>query len=152
LKDGDAETSRRRTGGIKRANGALETEVLGVLWASEIALTPSEVQAALEESGVGELAYTTVATTLTRLLAKGVVEREAAGRAHIYRPTRDAADFAAEAMRRALDTAAGDGVDHSAVLQRFVAGLDPTDGAALRRLVAPGRTDGAADRGRRGSL
>ncbi|MDX6688513.1 MAG: hypothetical protein QOF86_4641 [Baekduia sp.] len=123
-------------GGRKRANGALETEVLGVLWAAEQPLTPGEVREALEQSGVGELAYTTVATTLTRLLGKGSVERESAGRAHAYRPTRDAADFAAQEMRRVLEHAAGGAVDHDAVLQRFVAGLAPQDGAALRDMLA----------------
>jgi predicted transcriptional regulator len=109
---------------------------MGVLWAAEQPLTAAEVRKALEQSGVGQLAYTTVATTLTRLLGKGSVERESAGRAHAYRPTRDAADFAAQEMRRALEHAAGGGLDHGAVLQRFVAGLAPQDGAALRDLLA----------------
>src|SRR5436190_1121592 len=46
----------------RRAAGELEREVLGVLWASQRPLTPAEVQTA-----IGEIAYNTVHTILTRL-------------------------------------------------------------------------------------
>jgi predicted transcriptional regulator len=111
----------------KRANGALESEVLAVLWAAERPLTPAEVQQALNEDRATELAYTTVATLLTRLLAKGQVEREPAGRAHIYAPTRDAAQFAAERMRDVLADGIAAGADQASVLQHFLAGLDTRD-------------------------
>lgn len=129
---------RRREAGHdhgKRPNGALESEVLGVLWAAERALTPAEVQQILDASGGRDLAYTTVATTLTRLLAKQQVTRESAGRGHVYAPTRDAAQFAAERMRGVLDSVVGAGVDQSVVLQHFIAGLDPHNAAATRLLI-----------------
>lgn len=117
----------------KRPNGALESEVLGVLWAADRPLSPAEVQHALDASGGRNLAYTTVATTLTRLLAKQQVTRQSAGRGHVY--ACDAAQFAAERMRGVLHSVIGAGADQSVVLQRFIAGLDPDDDATGRRLI-----------------
>lgn len=111
----------------KRANGALESEVLGVLWAADGPLTPAQVQQALTDSGISALAYTTVATILIRLLEKNQVRREAAGRSHAYSPTRDAAQFAAERLRDVLDDVVNAGVDQTSVLQHFLAGMDDAD-------------------------
>jgi predicted transcriptional regulator len=101
--------------------------VLAVLAASERALTPGEVQAALAQ----DLAYTTVMTALTRLHAKGVVTRERAGRGYAYRWSADTATFTARRMRTLLDRDA----DREAVLARFVAELDQEDGALLAELL-----------------
>lgn len=119
----------------KRANGALETEILGVLWAADGPLTPTQVQHALGASGVSALAYTTIATILIRLLNKNQVRREPAGRGHAYTPVRDAAQHAAERMRDVLEDVVGAGVDQTSVLQHFLAGMDTTDPAVqqLRR-------------------
>lgn len=114
----------------KRANGALESEVLGVLWAADEPLTPAQVQQALTDSGVPVLAYTTVATILIRLLEKNQVRREAAGRGHAYTPTRDAAQDAAQRMRNVLDDVVNTGVDQTSVLQHFLAGMPDADPAA----------------------
>jgi len=54
-----------------------------------------------------------------------------AGRAHTYQPTRGQAELAAERMHAMMDT----GVDHTAVLQRFVHSLSATDEQALRHLI-----------------
>ena len=59
----------------RRAYGALETDVLGVLWDDDSSLTPGEVRDALG----GDLAYTTVMTVLTRLFEKGLVTRTQQG-------------------------------------------------------------------------
>lgn len=117
----------------KRANGALESEVLGVLWAADGPLTPGQVQQALTDSGITALAYTTVATILIRLLEKNQVRREPAGRGHAYSPTRDAAQFAAQRMRDVLDDVVTAGVDQTSVLQHFLAGMDAAD-PAVRQL------------------
>lgn len=117
----------------KRANGALESEVLGVLWAADGPLTPAQVQQALTDSGISALAYTTVATILIRLLDKDQVHREAAGRSHVYSPTRDAAQYAAQRMRDVLHDVVSAGVDQTSVLQHFLAGMDAAD-PAVRQL------------------
>jgi predicted transcriptional regulator len=111
----------------RRQSGSLEAEVMTVLWSADGPLTPSDVQ-----HGLGrELAYTTVMTTLSRLHAKGVVERAKSGRAFAYSPVQRAEDQAAQTM---TDVLAG-GPDPAAVLSRFVNRLGPEEEAVLRRLL-----------------
>ena len=106
-----------------RPRGALEREVLACLAAAGRPLTAGEVLADLGDG----LAYTTVMTTLTRLHAKGVLTREASGRAYAYSLTGSLeaipASLTAGRMRRLLDA----GEDRAGVLARFVADLGPDD-------------------------
>ena len=90
-------------------------------------LPPGEVR---ERVG-GELAYTTVVTILSRLYAKGVLQRRKAGRAYVYAPVADEPGLAARRMARVLDGEA----DREAVLARFVSGLSGTDEELLRRML-----------------
>ena len=64
---------------LETAFGALEREVLGILW-TEGHLAVRDVQARLRR----EAAYTTVMTTLDRLYKKGVLSRVQSGRAFVY--------------------------------------------------------------------
>jgi predicted transcriptional regulator len=112
----------------RRAKGSLESEVLAALWAADQPLTPAQVAEALD----GELAYTTVQTTLTRLHAKGAVSREPSGRAHAYSPVLDDAGLAAHRMQQVLEG----GGDRAAVLSRFLGALSPQDEATLAHLIA----------------
>jgi predicted transcriptional regulator len=82
-----------------------------------------------------------VVTIVSRLHAKGLLARERAGRGFAYTPV-DPASLAAGQMSRALDA----GVDHGAVLTRFVSGLSGRDARLLRRLLAGGEGAGQ-DRG-----
>lgn len=113
----------------RRAPGALEAEVLAVLWAADGALSPEEVRRQLP----GDLAYTTVMTILVRLHEKGVVRREAQGRTYMYAPVADQAGLSALRMQALLDSEA----DRAGVLSRFVAGLDDKARAALRKALGP---------------
>jgi predicted transcriptional regulator len=116
---------------MRRARGVLEAEVLAVLWASDSPLSPEAVRCELGD----DLAYTTVMTILARLHEKGAVRREAHGRGYAYAPLLDEAGLAAQRMRALLD---GED-DRAGVLSRFVAGLDDSAQAAVRRaLDAPG--------------
>ena len=118
-------------GEVRRGAGQLEAEVLGVLWSTGRALTPSEVQ---ERIG-GGLAYNTVHTILKRLWDKGLVIRDADGRRGAYRPAQDATGHAAQIMHDALGREPG---NHAAVLERFVTGLGPDDEEMLRKLLDTG--------------
>lgn len=111
----------------RRAHGELEDEVLATLWSETGPMSAAQVHAALGD----DLAYTTVLTILSRLFAKGLVERSKIGRAYAYRPMVDAAERAAEQMRQLLERRA----DHEAVLARFVENLSAADERLLRRLV-----------------
>ena len=75
-------------GGSRRAAGELENAVLGVLHAAGVPLSPGTVWERLH----ADLAYTTVVTILSRLHAKGVLERARAGRAYLYAPVADDRD------------------------------------------------------------
>jgi predicted transcriptional regulator len=89
-------------------------------------LTPAEV---LTELG-GDLAYTTVMTTLARLQEKGVLTRERVGRAFAYAPA-DSAAVTARRMRDVLNT----GDDREVVLARFLDELHPDEVPLLARLL-----------------
>ena len=118
----------------RRAAGELEAAVLAVLQGAGAPLSPAEVR---ERIG-GPLAYTTVVTILSRLHAKGVLERHKAGRAYLYSPVADEPGLAARRMARVLD---GE-TDREAVLARFVSALSDSDEELLRRMLGdPGLGD-----------
>jgi len=120
--------------------GALEAQVLAVLRAAQVPLSPGQVRERLAIRPRGELSYSTVVTILSRLHAKGLLARERAGRGFAYTPV-DPASVAAGQMSRALDA----GADHGAVLTRFVSGLSGRDARLLRRLLSG--DDAGQDRG-----
>ena len=125
-------------GGSRRAAGELEAAVLAVLHAAGTPLPPGAVR---ERLGDGSLAYTTVVTILSRLHAKGVLERSRSGRAYAYAPVADEPGLAARKMASVL---AGE-PDREAVLARFVSRLSRSDEELLRRMLGTGpgdRSDG----------
>ena len=111
---------------MRRGPGHLEQEVLGILAAAARPLTPGEVRDRIDR----DLAYTTVMTVLSRLADKGSAAREPRGRGYAYTAVTDPAAQVAAAMHRAMD-----GIDHAAVLQRFVRSLSPADEQVLNRLL-----------------
>jgi len=124
--DGGADASSRR------AAGELEGAVLTVLHAAGAPLSPGTVR---ERLG-GDLAYTTVVTILSRLHAKGVLERARAGRAYLYAPVADEPGLAARRMATVLAAEP----DREAVLARFVSGLSESDEQLLRRMLGAEET------------
>jgi len=115
----------RQTGG-RRPTGALERQVLDVLWAAEAPQTPAQVRSAVGD----DLAYTTVTTILVRLWQKGVVQRHRIGRAYAYGALVSSADFTAQRMHVIL----GQAVDRAATLARFVNTLPKREARVLRRM------------------
>lgn len=114
-------------GARRRGQGELEAQVLSVLRLSSGPATAAWVQERLD----GDLAYTTVMTILSRLLAKGAVTRERLGRAFVWQAASDEAGLAALRMRRVLDAEA----DREAVLASFVTALSPDDERLLHSLL-----------------
>jgi predicted transcriptional regulator len=124
----------------RRAAGELADEVLGILHAAGEPLAPAEVR---ERLG-GDLAYTTVVTIMSRLHAKGVLDRARSGRAYRYAPVADEPGLAARRMASVL---AGE-PDRQAVLARFVSSLSDEDEQALRRMLGePDEADVAGGAG-----
>ena len=116
----------------RRPDGALERDVLAVLWAAERALAPAEVN---DRIGGGH-AYTSVATVLTRLHAKGLVERQIVGRGFAYTAVYDESELAARRIGEVLTSSS----DRSKVLARFVGGLSKRDAALLRGMLEDERS------------
>lgn len=111
----------------RRADGALERDILAELWSAGDPLTPADVR---DRLGQG-LAYTTVATVLGRLHDKGLVERTTQGRGFAYRSAVSEAELAARRITELVSTAA----DRGAVLSGFVHHLSRRDAATLRALL-----------------
>jgi predicted transcriptional regulator len=111
----------------RRPDGALEAEILAVLWAQKRALTPAEVRSRLS----GQLAYTTVMTVLARLHDKGLLRRTPRGRAYAYAPSVSESQLTARRMGEALASAR----DRAGALSGFVEGLAKRDAELLRRVL-----------------
>lgn len=101
-----------------------------VLWSKGGPSTVREVHGEL--AGDRDLAYTTVMTVMERLWRKGVLRREARGRAFEYAPLMSEAEYTARLMHQLL---AGTS-DRRNALAHFVRGMKRSDEAELRRLAA----------------
>ena len=111
----------------RRGDGELEADVLAILWASDTALTPAEVAAALAT----DLAYTTVMTVLTRLWKKDLAERIPQGRGYAYRAAVTETELATQRLN---DTLAGV-TDRPSLLAGFVDSLSADDQQQLRTIL-----------------
>lgn len=108
----------------RRGPGELEVSVLAALGSAPGPVTAGWVREQIDPA----LAYTTVVTTLTRLLGKRAVVRHREGRSYVWSALFDAAGLAARRMHQVLDKEN----DRGAVLSRFVAELPPDDERSLR--------------------
>ena len=116
----------------KRPDGALEHDIMTVLWAADTPLQPGEVKARLGT----DLAYTSIATVRGRLHAKGLVRRTEAGRAFAYAADVDEAQLAVRKIAEVLSAAS----NRAEVLAGFVDSLSSKDLKALRAVLgADGR-------------
>ena len=111
----------------RRPDGALETDVLRVLWAADGPLLPGEINERLNAG----YAYTSVATILTRLQAKGLVVRNRVGRAYAYEAAVDEAGLAVRRISELLDSSS----DRAKVLSRFIDGLSPREATSIRAIL-----------------
>ena len=111
----------------KRADGVLEHDVLQALWHATEPLLPTQVR----DQVAGDLAYTSIATILARLHAKGLVERTAVGRAFAYQATITESQLAARRMNDLLLATS----DREAALAGLVSTLSNSERGALRKLL-----------------
>lgn len=112
----------------------MEYEILQILWRAA-PVTVGEVRSGLNDvrDDPESLAYTTVMTVLTRLMDKGLVEREKVGRGFTYTPLYDESELVAHLGRQEIDQL----VDRygSVALAQFAEVLEGADPALLRRLT-----------------
>lgn len=111
--------------------GPLEQQIMDVLWRScELADEPLTIRAVAEN--MPGLAYTTVATVLSNLNRKHMVEQLRDQPVLRYRPVRGRAKHLAWVMSEILEGA----TNRERCLENFVAGLPSEDVAVLKRLLA----------------
>lgn len=107
----------------------LESAVMDVLWDADAPLTTAEVRARLSRER--SVAYTTVMTVMVRLWKKGLLDREARGKAYAYRPVHKRDQHTAERMGAVLGTAG----NRSAALSRFIDTLTAAERQELKDLL-----------------
>ena len=90
--------------GLAAIFGALELRVLEALWRRGATVSVRELKADFPSA-----AYTTLMTTLDRLHRKGVLDREKAGRAFVYRPRHSREELETAAAARAMSALLGHG-------------------------------------------
>ena len=74
---------RPRNDGLEKTLGALEAQIMDVIWTSRDPMCVDEVRAELAKRGK-DSAYTTIMTTLSRLYKKGLLARDMQGKAYYY--------------------------------------------------------------------
>jgi predicted transcriptional regulator len=109
--------------------GALEQDVMDILWDCRTPLCAREV---LQQLTSHSLAYTTVATVLTNLVKKAMVERISTGRTWVYRPLDTRSQYAAGLMAQALTVSE----DRASSFLHFVETMSEADAALLREILA----------------
>jgi predicted transcriptional regulator len=102
--------------------GPLEQKVAEALWRLESAT----VREVLEEMD-GEVAYTTLMTTMDRLYKKGLLVREMRGRAFVYRPALSQAEAKAGMARRLFAGLLHSSADTQPLLSYLVDAVSESD-------------------------
>lgn len=118
-------------GTTTRARGALESEILRLLWARTVPIGAREL---LEGFTEPIPAYTTILTTLERLEKKGLVERSGDSPRRVLFAATSSED---EHVSRTMIEALGDSGDRQATLLRFAGNLGPEDLSLLRSALTP---------------
>lgn len=118
--------------------GDLEAAIMDAVWATK---GPLCVRAVLEQlDREPEPAYTTVQTVMDILYRKGWMTRVKRGRINFYEATASREDYVAGLMNEALAVAD----DRTAMLVKFVEGMEPNESAALRQLLNTAKTEESA--------
>ncbi len=114
--------------------GPLETDVMEAVWRLGES-TVRDVHAEL--AGRRDLAYTTVMTTMARLAAKGLLQRDTTGLAHRYRPTVSREEYAKSTVTSVVDWLMASFPEPavSYFVEKLDDAEDPTVVAALRDRV-----------------
>jgi BlaI family transcriptional regulator, penicillinase repressor len=106
--------------------GDLQAEVMAAVWR----LGEAKVDDVRAQLSRPDLAYTTVHTVLTRLVASGLVEREHDGRGFAYRPSIGEAEYLASSFEERL-TASSPEVRKAALANL----VDALDGSELEQVA-----------------
>ncbi|MCZ4121739.1 BlaI/MecI/CopY family transcriptional regulator [Streptomyces sp. H39-S7] len=118
--------------------GDLEAAIMGAVWATDGPVCVRDVLERLDREP--EPAYTTVQTVMDILYRKGWMTRAKRGRINFYEAIASREDYVAGLMNEALAVAD----DRTAMLVKFVEGMEPHESAALRQLLNTAKTEESA--------
>ena len=110
----------------RRAFGELEQGIMEAVWSSDRPVTGREVVDQLTRTR--QVTYTTVLTVMDRLVRKGILAKQATGRAHTYHAVESREVYLANRMAGMLGTIG----NPTAVLMHFVERLPPDQTEGLR--------------------
>lgn len=116
-----------------RRLGELEHAIMDYVWKQNRPITVPEVHEHLLKKR--ELAYTSTMTVMTRLHAKGLLDRSEDRRPYTYWPALSREDYSAELMVGVLSELG----NRKAALARFVERMGRKDAETLRGLVLEAR-------------
>lgn len=111
----------------RRADGELENDVLHALWRLDRPASPGDVIGEMQT----DLAYTSIATILTRLCDKGLASRSRSGRAYVYSAASSEADLTVQRISSVLDAVS----DRQSALAGFAKSLDAAEAAQLAEFL-----------------
>ena len=125
-----------RNTGRASQSGPLEKKIMDLLWRRQDA-TVRWVTHRLQQRE--PVAYTTAMTIMGRLVEKGLLTREAAGRAFVYRPAKTRDEFLAERSRRKVRALVEDFGDLAlAHFAEEIAAVDPDRIERLSKFIDRG--------------
>ncbi|MFI6318946.1 BlaI/MecI/CopY family transcriptional regulator [Nonomuraea sp. NPDC050556] len=110
---------------MARGLGELESTIMDRIWSYRKPLSVREVLEDLRRER--SIAYTTVMTVMDNLHTKGLLRREAVGRAYVYEAVSSKEAYTADLMR---DSLARSG-NQAATLVHFLERLTPEEASAL---------------------
>ncbi|HEY3396800.1 MAG TPA: BlaI/MecI/CopY family transcriptional regulator [Armatimonadota bacterium] len=119
--------------GLEKMLGALEAQVMQVIWEAPRAQSVQEVRDELAARGK-EAAYTTIMTTLGRLFTKGLLQRETHGKAYLYTARVSRGELTDSVTRQVLGGLAGNFAEPA--IAYFVEALEAQSPDQLDALAA----------------
>lgn len=87
---------------VGKVLGELESSVMEIIWQKSNPVSVREITVQLQKKR--KIAYTTVMTIMGRLVAKGLLKRQEAGKAYIYQPVYSKDRFLTKITRQIIKT------------------------------------------------
>jgi len=126
---------------MKKPNNLTDAEwdVINVLWNEDEPCTAGRVQEALADSR--DWAYSTVKTTLDRMVAKGLLSVTREGKRHLFSPAVSASTTRLTELKHFLSQAFGGAFSPALQLIIEEEGLSPEELASLKRMIEEASND-----------
>lgn len=120
--------------GTRKFLGDLESEIMEILWQKpeDEGVSVRDVYEVLRSRR--PIAYTTVMTTMSRLVKKGLLRVDKGRQTYSYRPLSTKREFVARSVGRIIDSMLQD--FPGPVLTHFVAQAEPGDKQEIERILA----------------